>query len=424
MTHAARAWAMEQTDVSNAARLILLEVAECTNAKGVSAWPSRERLQKVARGRNGEPITERQLRRLHRELEAKGKMAVVPGAGAGRGKGRRPDQYVLAFNPITGEPAPIADVLAAWSDRDTARRGCPPVNVVVRAQQADISGRNKRPPMSACNDAPLYIEENQESKNRKSASPTAQHHDATPENQPDFVDAEFEEIGLGKGGDLFGTETTTPPVSKAKRTKSAKPANGKRYVNGHLADAVAEAVAIWNAAARDNHERGGWAQCTNIGGKSSPAKSRRTRLEGILQDVGVEGWRTVVSALERDQWWTDAAYRRRKSPNSPWLPNIDSVMRDKTFLNRLEQAQAQDEGAGTAGPSVELRAPKTSTEHLAASCHDDGMVSDARMAEFVNDTISGMKRSGGRVDPGEVRASQRRGSMDALDELNQRFGAR
>lgn len=423
MTHAAMSWARRTPNLSPSARLVLEEMANCSNAKNATVWPSQALLARLLHR------TDRQIRRLQLELETKGKIRSVGSPGAGRG--RRSKHYILAYDDVAEAERVVTDAMVAAAKAAlSAGDGKPSVDIFVREQGASQPDAQVLTAGNPCASQPeksvhsgaAYIEEplpeplNEPREAFASLTP--------PSGGDDIVDADFEEIA-GKGAVEEPPEAEAEPVEAKPTDGDLFPAQGRalalphgkkpRYANGSLHAACVEAVAIWNAAAKANP---GWVACKIWEGAGKVASKRRAVLEARLQEFGLEGWQTVVSVLERDQWWTDPAFRARKGRSS-WKPCIDSMMRAEAFAKRLEGADVAD--ADAFGPSTTRRPPKGTSEQVIAAAGPDGMVSDADVAAYLNNI---RQYSRARTGPAaDLRAAQNDAALEALREFQAKKAA-
>lgn len=251
MTIKAVEWALRREGISATAKLVLVMLCDCINASDEVAFPSQKRISEVV-GRK-----ERQVRRHIDSLEQTGLIAVIPGAGAGRGKGRQPDRYAIACDHRTGQDRALSPEIIAKCGSVTAGHLRPAVGITGGHNGHAVTvtaGHFEHPvrvtgghlgPLQAVISGNAYIEE--------------------PEIEPEIEHNPESET-------LFPlTLSPAPPTTKAK-------------LDG------AKAIEMYNEAAK----RCGWCVA-----KGEPSAARKAAIRARLREHGMEGWAAQIARAEQ-----------------------------------------------------------------------------------------------------------------------------
>lgn len=236
MTIKAVEWALKREGITSAAKLVLVMLCDCINAKDEFAFPSQRRIAEVV-GRQ-----ERQVRRHLAALVDAELIDITPGVGLGRGRGRSADRYRLACNHLTGEDRPLDGVKIAQCGTVTGGHSSPAATITggQKEQSVSVTGGHLRPLQADISGA-AYIEE--------------------PEEEPELPLQDREE-----------------PSTLAAAKPRAK-LDGKR------------ALELYNAAA----ERAGWCAIKDL---SKVSDARKQMVRARLRDHGMEGWEAQIALAE------------------------------------------------------------------------------------------------------------------------------
>lgn len=239
MTIKAVEWALKREGVSATAKLVLVMLCDCINAKDEFAFPSQKRIAEVV-GRQ-----ERQIRRHLQSLEQAGLIGVLAGAGAGRGKGRTSDRYRIACDHRTGEDRSLDAKTMAQCGSVTGGHLMSAVSVTGGhlMPAVSVTGGHLRPLQADISGAP-YIEE--------------------PEKEPELPLPERKELNKYMAA-------------------SGKPKTAK--LDGR------KALEAYNEAA----QRSGWCVVKDL---AKVSEARKQAVRARLREHGMEGWVAQLARAE------------------------------------------------------------------------------------------------------------------------------